>query len=83
VCSVEVALMCCYIHFPLKFTSAIARLATRGWSLMNFQSVVAGALALVFVVMSFWAGAASANVRIVNDLGGEVSSYVLTAPFIC
>jgi hypothetical protein len=44
---------------------------------MNFQSVVAGALASVFVVMSFWAGAASANVRIVNDLGGEVSSYVL------
>ena len=44
---------------------------------MNFQSVVAGALASVFVVTSFWAGAASANVRIVNDPGGEVSSYVL------
>jgi hypothetical protein len=44
---------------------------------MNFQSVVAGALASVFVVASFWAGAASANVRIVNDPGGEVSSYVL------
>jgi hypothetical protein len=25
VCSVEVALMCCYIHFPLKFTSDIAK----------------------------------------------------------
>jgi hypothetical protein len=44
---------------------------------MNFQSVVAGALASVFVVTSFWADAASANVRIVNDPGGEVSSYVL------
>jgi hypothetical protein len=44
---------------------------------MNFQSVVAGALASVFVVTSFWADAASANVRIVNDPGGEVAAYEL------
>jgi hypothetical protein len=43
---------------------------------MKWQSVVAGALASVFVT-SFVAGAASADVRIVNDPGGEVSSYVL------
>jgi hypothetical protein len=43
---------------------------------MKLQSVVAGALASV-VLMSFLAGAASADVRIINDPGGEVSSYVL------
>jgi hypothetical protein len=43
---------------------------------MTLQSVVAGALASVFV-MSFVAGAAFADVRIANDPGGEVSSYVL------
>ena len=42
---------------------------------MTLQSVVAGALASVFVT-AFLAGTASADMRIVNDGGGEVSSYV-------
>ena len=43
---------------------------------MKLQSVLAGALASVFVT-AFLAGTASADMRIVNDPGGEVSSYVL------
>ena len=43
---------------------------------MKLQSVLAGALASVFVT-AFLAGTASADMRIVNDAGGEVSSYVL------
>jgi hypothetical protein len=43
---------------------------------MKWQSVLAGALASVFVT-AFLAGTASADMRIVNDPGGEVSSYVL------
>lgn len=43
---------------------------------MKWQSVVAGALASV-VIMSSLTRAASADVRIVRDPGGEVSSYVL------
>jgi hypothetical protein len=43
---------------------------------MKLQSVLAGALASVFVT-AFLAGEASADMRIVNDPGGEVSSYVL------
>jgi hypothetical protein len=39
------------------------------------QSALAGAFASVFVT-SFLAGAACADVRIMNDPGGEVSSYV-------
>jgi hypothetical protein len=42
---------------------------------MKLQAVLAGALASVFV--TFLAGTASADMRIVNDPGGEVSSYVL------
>ena len=38
---------------------------------MKWQAVLAGALASVFVTC-----AASADIRIVNDPGGEVSSYV-------
>ena len=38
---------------------------------MKWQAVLAGALASVFVTC-----AASADVRIVSDPGGEVSSYV-------
>lgn len=42
---------------------------------MKWQSVLAGALAPVFATL-FSVGAASADVRIVNDPGGEISSYV-------
>jgi hypothetical protein len=42
---------------------------------MKLQSVLASALALVFTAL-FLSGAASADVRIVNDPGGEVLSYV-------
>jgi hypothetical protein len=44
---------------------------------MKWQSIVAGALASVFSTL-FIAGSASADVRIVNDPGGEVSSYLRT-----
>jgi hypothetical protein len=44
---------------------------------MKWQSIVAGALASVFSTL-FIAGSASAHVRIVNDPGGEVSSYLRT-----
>src|SRR5262249_47222289 len=44
---------------------------------MKWQSIVAGALASVFGAL-FIAGTASADVRIVNDPGGEVSSYLRT-----
>ena len=44
---------------------------------MKWQSVLAGALASVFGAL-FIAGTASADVRIVNDPGGEVSSYLRT-----
>ena len=42
---------------------------------MKWHSLMAGALASV-VIISFLTSAASADVRIVNDPGGEVSSYV-------
>lgn len=42
---------------------------------MKWQAVLLGALASVFVTL-FQVGAASADVRIVNDPGGEVSSYI-------
>ena len=44
---------------------------------MALQSVLAGALASVFVT-AFLADTASADMRIVNDPGGKISSYVLT-----
>jgi hypothetical protein len=44
---------------------------------MKWQSILAGALASVFGTL-FMAGSASADVRIVNDPGGEVSSYLRT-----
>jgi hypothetical protein len=44
---------------------------------MKWQSNLAGALASVFGTL-FIAGTASADVRIVNDPGGEVSSYLRT-----
>jgi len=44
---------------------------------MNWKSIVAGALASVLGTL-FIAGSASAVVRIVNDPGGEVSSYLRT-----
>ena len=44
-------------------------------SQMKWQSILAGALASVFGTL-FIAGSASAEVRIVNDPGGEVSSYL-------
>ena len=44
---------------------------------MKWQSILAGALASVFGTL-FIAGSASADVRIVNDPGGEVSSYLRT-----
>jgi hypothetical protein len=44
---------------------------------MKWQSIVAGALASVFSTL-FIAGSASADVRILNDPGGEVSSYLRT-----
>src|ERR1700676_4907229 len=42
---------------------------------MKWQAVLAGALASAFA-MAFGICAASADVRIVNDPGGEVSAYV-------
>ncbi len=42
---------------------------------MKWQPVLAGALASAFATL-FLIGAAAADVRIVNDPGGEVSSYV-------
>ena len=42
---------------------------------MKWRSILAGALASVFGTL-FIAGTASADVRIVNDPGGEVSSYL-------
>ena len=42
---------------------------------MKWQSIVAGALAAVFGTL-FIAGTASADVRILSDPGGEVSSYL-------
>jgi hypothetical protein len=42
---------------------------------MKWQSILAGALASVFGTL-FIAGTASADVRIVNDPGGAVSSYL-------
>jgi len=44
---------------------------------MKWQSILAGALASVFGTL-FIAGTASAHVRILNDPGGEVSSYLQT-----
>ena len=44
---------------------------------MKWQSILAGALASVFGTL-FIAGRALADVRIVNDPGGEVSSYLRT-----
>jgi thiol-disulfide isomerase/thioredoxin len=44
---------------------------------MKWQSILAGVLASVFGTL-FIAGTASADVRIVNDPGGEVSSYLRT-----
>ena len=44
---------------------------------MKWKSIVAGALASVLGTL-FIAGLASADVRIVNDPGGEVSSYLRT-----
>ena len=44
---------------------------------MKWKSIVAGALASVLGTL-FIAGSASADVRIVNDPGGEVSSYLRT-----
>ena len=44
---------------------------------MKWQSILAGALASVFGAL-FIADTASADVRIVNDPGGEVSSYLRT-----
>ena len=44
---------------------------------MKWQSILAGALASVFGML-FIAGTASADVRIFNDPGGEVSSYLRT-----
>jgi hypothetical protein len=44
---------------------------------MKWQLIVAGALASVFGML-FIAGTASADVRIINDPGGEVSSYLRT-----
>ena len=43
---------------------------------MKWHSLVAGALASVVIMLSLMR-AASADVRIVRDPGGEVSSYVL------
>ena len=44
---------------------------------MKLRSILAGALASVFVTLLL-ACTASADVRMVNDPGGEISSYVLT-----
>jgi hypothetical protein len=44
---------------------------------MKWQSILAGALASVLGTL-FIAGTASADVRIVNDPDGEVSSYLRT-----
>jgi hypothetical protein len=44
---------------------------------MKLRSILAGALASVFVTLLL-ACTASADVRIVNDPGGEISYYVLT-----
>ena len=44
---------------------------------MKLRPILAGALASVFVTLLL-ACTASADVRIVNDPGGEISSYVLT-----
>lgn len=44
---------------------------------MKWKSIAAGALASVLGAL-FIAGSASADVRIVNDPGGEVSSYLRT-----
>ena len=44
---------------------------------MKLRSILAGALASVFVTLLLTC-TASADVRIVNDPGGEISSYVLT-----
>jgi hypothetical protein len=43
---------------------------------MKWQAVVAGALASGFLAFAAVTGSAFADVRIVNDPGGEVSSYV-------
>jgi hypothetical protein len=43
---------------------------------MKWQAIVAGALASVFLACAAVTGSAVADVRIVNDPGGEVSSYV-------
>ncbi len=43
---------------------------------MKWQAIVAGAVASVFSTCVVFADAAYADVRIVNDPGGEVSSYV-------
>jgi hypothetical protein len=43
---------------------------------MQWQAILAGALASAFLSLGFLTGAASADVRIVNDPGGEVSSYI-------
>jgi hypothetical protein len=42
---------------------------------MKWQPIVAGALAALFGTL-FLAGTASAELRIMNDSGGEVSSYL-------
>ena len=44
---------------------------------MKWQSILAGALASVFGAL-FIAGTASADMQIVNDPGGEISSYLRT-----
>jgi len=44
---------------------------------MKWQSILAGALASVFGAL-FIAGTVSADMQIVNDPGGEISSYLRT-----
>ena len=43
---------------------------------MTWQAALAGALASALILGVFGVGAASAEVRIVGDPGGEVSSYI-------
>jgi hypothetical protein len=71
--------------FALRFDRCFAQFRKTGvnrfhrcddcFGLVRCKAILAGALALAFVTL-FQIGAASADVRIVNDPGGEVASFV-------
>jgi hypothetical protein len=65
----------CYSVTERFYPKCMLLVSSRRVVSMKWQSILAGALASVFGTL-FIAGTASADVRIVNDPGGAVSSYL-------